>query len=288
MRDASRVLLAMRAVSNDKGLSLVVPLPSLNYQTSAGSSVKWDTARAKALFTLLRNDKPLDSRPPAPTASPPAADRRHGRLLRTTRLLRPVRCPGFSGHLRSATGAGAWTAQRLGWSGSSRPDRGGQRAGGRRRDRRHPARAAAPGCVADHQPRAGRFLRGRRANPGPGGRRRGPGHPPAARPGRDARRGRTARRRGAAPGGVLLPRRPSASPSAAAAAGAARSRRTRRSGSTPRTWTARRVDAPDGTPSLRSVTVTTPPGRAPGEEASRPRAFPGPRARGYRLRGPAP
>jgi hypothetical protein len=71
MRDASRVLLAMRAVSNDKGLSLVVPLSSLNYQTNAGSSVKWDTARAKALFTLLRNDTPLEA-PPAGTDGKPS------------------------------------------------------------------------------------------------------------------------------------------------------------------------------------------------------------------------
>lgn len=73
MRDASRVLLAMRAVSNDKGLSLVVPLSSLNYQTSAGSSVKWDTARAKALFTLLRNDTPLEA-PPEGTDGKPSGN----------------------------------------------------------------------------------------------------------------------------------------------------------------------------------------------------------------------
>jgi LCP family protein required for cell wall assembly len=70
MRDASRVLLAMRAVSNDKGLSLVVPLSSLNYQTSAGSAVKWDTPRAKALFTLLRNDTPLEAPPEGTDGKP--------------------------------------------------------------------------------------------------------------------------------------------------------------------------------------------------------------------------
>lgn len=73
MRDASRVLLAMRAVSNDQGLSLVVPLSSLDYQTSAGSSVKWDTARAKALFTLLRNDTPLEV-PPEGTDGKPSGN----------------------------------------------------------------------------------------------------------------------------------------------------------------------------------------------------------------------
>jgi LCP family protein required for cell wall assembly len=71
MRDASRVLLAMRAVSQGKGLSLVVPIQNLNYQTNAGSSVKWDTARAKSLFTDLREDKPLES-PPAGTDGKPS------------------------------------------------------------------------------------------------------------------------------------------------------------------------------------------------------------------------
>jgi len=70
MRDASRVLLAMRAVSNEQGLSLVVPLQSLNYPTSAGSAVKWDTQRAKALFTSLRDDEPLESPPPGTDGKP--------------------------------------------------------------------------------------------------------------------------------------------------------------------------------------------------------------------------
>ena len=71
MRDASRVLLAMRAVSNDEGLSLVVPIQSMSYPTSAGSAVKWDTERAKALFTALRNDEPLEA-PPAGTDGKPS------------------------------------------------------------------------------------------------------------------------------------------------------------------------------------------------------------------------
>jgi LCP family protein required for cell wall assembly len=70
MRDASRVLLAMRTVSQGNGLSLVVPIQSLNYQTSAGSSVKWNTERAKALFTALRNDEPLESAPPGTDGKP--------------------------------------------------------------------------------------------------------------------------------------------------------------------------------------------------------------------------
>ena len=46
------------------------PDPDLNYQTNAGSSVKWDTARAKALFTDLREDKPLESPPPGTDGKP--------------------------------------------------------------------------------------------------------------------------------------------------------------------------------------------------------------------------
>ena len=71
MTDAGRVMLAMRAVSRDQGLSLVVPIQSENLQTSAGSAVKWDTARAKALFTLLREDQPLEA-PPAGTDGKPS------------------------------------------------------------------------------------------------------------------------------------------------------------------------------------------------------------------------
>ena len=71
MTDAGRVMLAMRAVSRDQGLSLVVPIQSENLQTSAGSAVKWDTARAKALFTMLREDQPLEA-PPAGTDGKPS------------------------------------------------------------------------------------------------------------------------------------------------------------------------------------------------------------------------
>jgi LCP family protein required for cell wall assembly len=72
LRDSTRVLQAMRAVSNDQGLSLVVPIQSTNYPTSAGSAVKWDTERAKALFTTLRNDEPLEEPPPGTDGKPSA------------------------------------------------------------------------------------------------------------------------------------------------------------------------------------------------------------------------
>jgi hypothetical protein len=65
--DAVRVLQAMRAVSNDEGLSLSVPTSDLAYRTSAGAlAVKWDTERAKALFKALKDDEPL-TEPPAGT-----------------------------------------------------------------------------------------------------------------------------------------------------------------------------------------------------------------------------
>ena len=66
--DAVRVLQAMRSVSNDEGLSLSVPTSDLAYRTNAGAlAVKWDTERAKALFTALKNDEPLTEPPPGTT-----------------------------------------------------------------------------------------------------------------------------------------------------------------------------------------------------------------------------
>ncbi len=66
--DAARVLQAMRSVSNDEGLSLSVPTSDLAYRTNSGAlAVKWDTARAKALFTALKNDEPLTEPPPGTT-----------------------------------------------------------------------------------------------------------------------------------------------------------------------------------------------------------------------------
>lgn len=71
MKDAANILLAMRGAGNDSTLSLTVPIQSTNYQTAAGSSVKWDTERAKALFTMLREDQPLEA-PPAGTDGKPS------------------------------------------------------------------------------------------------------------------------------------------------------------------------------------------------------------------------
>lgn len=71
MRDASRILLAMRGAGNDSTLSLTVPIQSTNYPTHAGVAVKWDSERAQALFTMLREDQPLEA-PPAGTDGDPA------------------------------------------------------------------------------------------------------------------------------------------------------------------------------------------------------------------------
>jgi len=71
MRDSANILLAMRGAGNDSTLSLTVPIEDTAYQTRAGISVKWDTDRAKALFTMLREDQPLEA-PPAGTDGKPS------------------------------------------------------------------------------------------------------------------------------------------------------------------------------------------------------------------------
>ncbi|KRE44190.1 transcriptional regulator [Knoellia sp. Soil729] len=71
LKDAANILLAMRGASNDSTLSLTVPLQDLGYRTRAGLAVKWDSERAKALFTMLREDQPLEA-PPAGTDGKPS------------------------------------------------------------------------------------------------------------------------------------------------------------------------------------------------------------------------
>ncbi len=63
MRDVTRVLQAMRAVSNGDGLSLTVPISNPGLATSVGSVVKWDTRKALELFTAIKNDEPLTVAP---------------------------------------------------------------------------------------------------------------------------------------------------------------------------------------------------------------------------------
>ena len=67
LRDAVRVLQTLRGVDGGDTLSLVVPISDPNYQTPAGSSVKWDTPRALALFTMIKNDEPMSVPPEGTT-----------------------------------------------------------------------------------------------------------------------------------------------------------------------------------------------------------------------------
>ena len=61
--DVTRVLQAMRSVSNGDGLSLTVPVSNPGLSTNVGSVVQWDRAKAVALFTALKNDEPLTVAP---------------------------------------------------------------------------------------------------------------------------------------------------------------------------------------------------------------------------------
>jgi LCP family protein required for cell wall assembly len=63
LRDVTRVLQAMRSISNGDGLSLTVPVSNPGLSTNVGSVVQWDRAKAVALFTALKNDQPLTVAP---------------------------------------------------------------------------------------------------------------------------------------------------------------------------------------------------------------------------------
>ena len=63
LRDVTRVLQAMRSVSGGQGLSLTVPVSDTSLSTDVGSAVKWDTQKAVALFTAIKNDEPLTVAP---------------------------------------------------------------------------------------------------------------------------------------------------------------------------------------------------------------------------------
>lgn len=63
LRDVTRVLQAMRSVSNGQGLSLTVPVSNTALPTRVGSAVKWDSPKALALFTAIKNDEPLTVAP---------------------------------------------------------------------------------------------------------------------------------------------------------------------------------------------------------------------------------
>ena len=59
LRDVTRVLQALRSVSNGDGLSLTVPVSNPSLPTHVGSAVKWDSQKALELFNAIKNDTPL-------------------------------------------------------------------------------------------------------------------------------------------------------------------------------------------------------------------------------------
>ncbi len=71
MWETAQVFLTMRAVSRGDGLSLVVPIATAALQTpNAGIAVKWDTARASALFDALNRGESLTEPPPGTNGVP--------------------------------------------------------------------------------------------------------------------------------------------------------------------------------------------------------------------------
>ena len=58
-----RGLACMGAGADGQGLSLTGPGSTPAPQTHVGSAVKWDTKRAQALFTAIKNDDPLTGAP---------------------------------------------------------------------------------------------------------------------------------------------------------------------------------------------------------------------------------
>jgi LCP family protein required for cell wall assembly len=63
LRDVTRVLQALRSVSNGQGLSLTVPVSNPSLSTHVVSAVKWDSAKAVQLFNAIKNDEPLTVAP---------------------------------------------------------------------------------------------------------------------------------------------------------------------------------------------------------------------------------
>ncbi|HET7660962.1 MAG TPA: LCP family protein [Oryzihumus sp.] len=63
MLEVGKALWALRSISQGNGQSITMPISNPNLQTYAGSAVKWDSAKALALFKALRNDEPLTVKP---------------------------------------------------------------------------------------------------------------------------------------------------------------------------------------------------------------------------------
>ena len=63
MLEVGKALWALRSISQGDGQSITMPISNPNLQTYAGSAVKWDSAKALALFKALKNDEPLSVQP---------------------------------------------------------------------------------------------------------------------------------------------------------------------------------------------------------------------------------
>ncbi|WP_246092026.1 LCP family protein [Oryzihumus leptocrescens] len=63
MLEVGKALLAVRSISQGNGQSITMPISNPNLHTAAGDAVKWDSAKALALFKALKNDDPLTVQP---------------------------------------------------------------------------------------------------------------------------------------------------------------------------------------------------------------------------------
>jgi LCP family protein required for cell wall assembly len=68
--EAVAVVRTMRDIGGGQGLSMVVPIADPGLHTGAGLAVKWDSAKATALFDALRQDTALTTPPPGTDGIP--------------------------------------------------------------------------------------------------------------------------------------------------------------------------------------------------------------------------
>lgn len=61
--EVAKVMLAIRDIGRGNGTSTSVPVSNPNLQTSVGSAVKWDSPKARALFSDLKADRSLSVKP---------------------------------------------------------------------------------------------------------------------------------------------------------------------------------------------------------------------------------
>lgn len=59
MMDMVTLLRTMKGTSSGSTLSTVVPIETESYSTYAGTAVKWDSTKAKAIFDKISNDEPI-------------------------------------------------------------------------------------------------------------------------------------------------------------------------------------------------------------------------------------